>query len=111
MPGDRLSGKYDASQTPIGTGFDESPSEIRDGLTRVEQNLAEIHAVISFLEARLGTVLRPQPPASPNVSGGGVPSQSQGPPISHVQERVRSLSTECTSVFARLRELAARVEV
>lgn len=84
-----------------------SPSRIRDGITHSEESLSAIHEAISSLEARLETVLQPQPPST--VANAG--AKPVGPPASHVMGRVLILNEGFELAAARLRELARRVEV
>lgn len=84
-----------------------SPSRIRDGITHSEEALSSVHDAIGVLEARLETVLQPQPPST--VANAG--AKPVGPPASHVMGRVLILNEGYELAAARLRDLARRIEV
>lgn len=86
---------------------DHSASIIRDGLSSNEQTLSEIHETISRLEGRLDPALTPIPPQPASTSG----QAPNGPPSSHVTERLTTLNSGYRHAVQRLRELIQRVEV
>lgn len=86
----------------------ESPSRIRDAVMTTEQALSALHEMISLLERRLDTVLRPVPPAAQsNVAQGG----ATGPVCSHVTGRLNILNEGFIHAIGRLNELGGRIEV
>jgi hypothetical protein len=94
------------TDTRTATEAAPEPSPIRDGVTNSEQALSQLHEVISRLERRLETVLKPAPP-----QGQGNSPQPTGPPCSHVMGRLHMLNDGFNAAIARLQELTSRVEV
>lgn len=85
----------------------ETPSKIRDGISYVEQQIAALHELIEAFERRLDTVLAPIPPSTTDGRGTNVSRQ----PMSHVQDRLATMSESLSSAKFRLSSLLDRVEV
>lgn len=106
--------RYGGSQVPAyrgeitgGDGAEIAQSPIRDALGHAEQQLCELHDLITRFEQRLDTVVTPAPPA-PTASA---PGKSPGPPPSHVFGRLMILNEGYLAATQRLRDLMRRIEV
>ena len=84
----------------------DTPSKVRDGLTFIEAQASELHELISAVERRIETILTPLPPATDvNQKQGGRPM------MSHVFDRLTTLSETFTAAKMRLAALLDRVEL
>ena len=106
---------YAGSSYPTGQALsgpspqtDESASRIRDGITRAEELLSQVHEAILLLEKRLDTVLSPVPPS---VAGNSAAKAQTGAPISHLLGRITILNEGFDHAAQRVRDLTRRVEV
>lgn len=86
---------------------DQSPSQIRDRISRSEENLGVLHAALDQLETRLTTVLTPVGPAATGNGSKDSPSPCQ----SHVLDRLTVVDMGIVAATERLRDLMRRVEV
>lgn len=102
--GSQQTGGYAAEAAPPV----ETPSHIRDGLSNAEQLVSGVREMISALEKRLDTVLRPSAP-TPNSTQAS--EAKAGPVRSHVAGRIDILNDALTQAGHRLQELGGRVEV
>lgn len=85
----------------------DSPSRIRDGISRTEELLGDIHNAIDVIERRLDVVLQPTPPL-PGAPTGVTKALPLG---SHFLGRVVGLNDGFDAAVQRLRSLTQRVEV
>lgn len=80
-------------------------SRIRDGVTYLEGQIAELHAVINMVESRLDTIMLPTPPQPASTSGPGAPSGS------HLFDRLQGLHGALNAAQERLRAVLQRIEL
>ena|ERR1019366_557673 len=82
-------------------------SPVRDAISGNESWLSDLHNAVDRLEQRLDTILTPVPPQTAN----GVNPATQGPPVSHVQGRLRILNEGYNGLMERLSRLHDRIEL
>lgn len=83
----------------------DAPSLIRDAVTRLEEQVARLHGVLSAMETRLDTVLQPVPPS---VTATANTMQSGS---SHLHSRLVSLGNDLDGVTDYVVSVIRRVEI